>query len=241
MGVDADGPSQVRNRTKAARVLGCAGNCSEAEGIYVGDVTQLASLGAAMAGVSQLVILTSSVPLPPEIRGGGGGGGGGGDDHAAAAAAAAAAPSAWRYAPGGSPMEVDWLGNNNLVKAAVAARVRQVTLVSSRGTTRPDSRLDLLGGGHSLFYKLQSEIFLASSGIKHWMIVKPCRLVEPPPAGHGAEEGRRWAIHFCAFLRVHWVAVPEAMRARRVSSASRLVVSHDDEDVGHHNIRYALA
>ena len=184
MGVDADGLSQVRNRTKAARVLGCAGNCSEAEGIYVGDVTQLASLGAAMAGVSQLVILTSSVPLPPENRRGGGGGGG---DHAAAAAA----PSAWRYAPGGSPMEVDWRGNSNLVKAAVAARVRQVILVSSRGTTRPDSRLDLLGGGHSLFYKLQSEIFLASSGIKHWMIVKPCRLVEPPPDGHGAEGGGR--------------------------------------------------
>jgi hypothetical protein len=73
-------------------------------------------------------------------------------------------PANYHYADGGSPREVDWLGSNNLVRTAVAAGVRHVLLVSSKGTTTPDSPLDLMGSGHSLFYKLQSEVFLMGSG-----------------------------------------------------------------------------
>merc|ERR1712086_676307 len=47
----------VRNTSKAREYLGCD-QCTEAEGIYVGDVTQPASLEAVMAGAGSLVITT---------------------------------------------------------------------------------------------------------------------------------------------------------------------------------------
>jgi hypothetical protein len=39
-------------------------------------------------------------------------------------------------------------------RAALSAGVEHVLLVSSMGTTQPDTFLDLLGEGHALFYKL---------------------------------------------------------------------------------------
>jgi hypothetical protein len=65
----------------------------------------------------------------------------------------------------------------------------QVVLVSSKGTTTPDSALDLMGGGHSLFYKLQSEVFLMASEVASFTIVKPPRpsRLGPPGTVLGAE------------------------------------------------------
>ncbi len=154
----------VRSRSKAREVLGC-GDCGDSEGVFTGDVTDIDSLGAPMQGVDRLVILTSSVPLP-------GAAGAANDDPPLPGGFAANL----HYAPGGSPREVDWLGCRNLVIAAVSAGVQQVVLVSSKGTTEPDSALDMMGGGHSLFYKLQSEVFLMGSGIESYTIVKPCGL-----------------------------------------------------------------
>ena len=41
------------------------------------------------------------------------------------------------------------------IRAAIAESVEHVILVSSMGTTTPNSFLDKLGDGHALFYKLQ--------------------------------------------------------------------------------------
>ena len=56
----------VRTQSKAQEVLNC-GACAEADGVFVGDVTDLSSLAAPMAGADVLVILTSSVPLPGAV------------------------------------------------------------------------------------------------------------------------------------------------------------------------------
>jgi catechol 2,3-dioxygenase-like lactoylglutathione lyase family enzyme len=163
----------IRSRSKAGEVLGC-GACAETDGAFIGDVTDIDSLSAPMRGVDILVILTSSVPLP------GAPGAVDGDPPLPGGFAANL-----HYAPGGSPREVDWLGCKNLVKTAVAAGVQQVVLVSSKGTTEPDSALDLMGGGHSLFYKLQAEVFLMGSGIDIYTIVKPCGLDPTLSESHG--------------------------------------------------------
>jgi uncharacterized protein YbjT (DUF2867 family) len=49
----------VRNTTKARQYLGCS-KCDESEGIFVGDITDKASLSPAMAGADGLVITTGS-------------------------------------------------------------------------------------------------------------------------------------------------------------------------------------
>mmetsp|Transcript_15193 Transcript_15193/g.20973 ORF Transcript_15193/g.20973 Transcript_15193/m.20973 type:complete len:131 (+) Transcript_15193:590-982(+) len=50
-------------------------------------------------------------------------------------------------------------------------------MVSSMGTTQPDSFLDLLGNGHALFYKLNGEVVLMSSSLS-FTIVKPAGLLD---------------------------------------------------------------
>jgi hypothetical protein len=188
--VDAgyDTRALVRSQGRAWEVLGC-GACGEAEGVYVGDVTDAGSLGPPMRGVDKLVILTSSVPLP---------GAPGAEDGDPPLPGGFAVNI--HYAPGGSPREVDWLGCNALVRAAVAGGVQQVVLVSSKGTTTPDSALDLMGGGHSLFYKLQSEVFLMASEIGSFTIVKPCGLAS---TGGGAGEHRLVASHDDEYVASH--------------------------------------
>ena len=80
------------------------------------------------------------------------------------------------YHPGAYPIDIDYHGCNNVVKAALAADVEHFLLMSSSGTTVPDGFLDQLGApgkqGWDLFYKLAAEAFLESSGLK-FTIVKP--------------------------------------------------------------------
>ena len=107
----------TRNKTKAQQILNC-GQCDEAEGIFVGDVTVPSTLVRPMDGIDALVILSSSAPhvLPN---------------------------GSWVYPPGGTPREVDFLGGNAQVLAALASGTcTQILLVSSMGTTEPDSYLD---------------------------------------------------------------------------------------------------
>ena len=81
--------------------------------------------------MTALVILSASVPLK-------------------------AANGSYYFPPGGLPIDVDYHGTQNQVVQAVQAGVRHVVMVSSMGTTTPNSFLDLLGDGHALFYKLQA-------------------------------------------------------------------------------------
>jgi hypothetical protein len=69
------------------------------------------------------------------------------------------------------------------VIAAQKAGVKHVLLVSSMGTTTPNSFLDRLGNGQALFYKLNGEAALMSAGLP-FTIVKPAGLLgEELPAG----------------------------------------------------------
>lgn len=145
----------VRHRAKARKVLDCT-ECDEADGVFVGDVTHADDLEAPFAGVASAVILTSSMPYK-------------------------LANGSWTYPPGGSPREVDWLGQDNQVAAARRAGAQRVVLVSSMGTTQPDSPLDKLGGGYALFYKAQGELsLLSSASALNFTIVKPAGLLDEP-------------------------------------------------------------
>merc|ERR1711907_15380 len=137
----------VLNASKAASILHC-GACTEKEGIFVGDVTDPATLTPAMANVTRLVITSASTPM------------------------CGLRYLGCKYPKGGMPKDVDWLGNKNLVLAVIAAGTQHVVLLSSMETTVPDNFLDKLGNGQVLFYKLNAEAFLMSSGLA-FTIVKP--------------------------------------------------------------------
>ena len=136
----------VTNITKARALLNCS-FCDESEGIYVGDVTNVTSLKPAMAGVSFVA------------------------DAVGAAGGSADAVLE----------DVEWHGVENQVSAlAESANDQgrplsslQFSMISSMGTTDIDPKPFM--GGDSLFYKMQAECFLASSGIPY-TIVKPCGL-----------------------------------------------------------------
>ena len=53
----------VRNASKAKEYLDC-GACTEAEGIYVGDVTMPETLTAAMTNVTRVAIAVIFRPVP---------------------------------------------------------------------------------------------------------------------------------------------------------------------------------
>ena len=80
---------------------------------------------------------------------------------------------------------VEWEGVKNTVAALasqprVKARQLRVVLCSSMGTTEPSP--DARSGGSILFWKLQAEAFLMSSGLEY-AIVKPCGLLSTAAAG----------------------------------------------------------
>lgn len=180
----------VRDPEKARGVLNCT-RCDEAEGIFKGDVTAgPEGLEAAFHGVSSVVILTSSFPV--KLPNG-----------------------TWVYPKGGSPREVDWVGGDAQVHAAVRAGVRRVVLVSSMGTTQPDSFLDRLGGGYALFYKTQGELGLMSASAHlNFTIVKPSGLVDDAPAGRTLLVGRNDEL-----VRTGKMSVPRSDVARLVIAA----------------------
>ena len=125
----------VRNATKARERLGCS-RCDASEGIYYGDVTNPSTLAAAFSNVDAVVILTGSFPI--QLPNG-----------------------TFVYPEGGTPRDVDYLGTNNQVRAAVSAQtVKHIVFVSSMGTATPGGFLDLIANGHDLSYKLNAEAYL---------------------------------------------------------------------------------
>jgi len=141
----------VSSTEKARARLGCD-KCDVSEGIFVGDVTKPDTLRAVMAGgVTDLAI---AVGLD-------------GNETLATMQA------------------VEWHGVQNQVKqlaegalnAHISLEALHVSLISSMGTTNP--KPPAYEGGVDLFWKLQAEAFLQSSGVS-FTIVKPCGLSDGP-------------------------------------------------------------
>merc|ERR1711871_101946 len=143
----------VRNATKAQGILNCTAPCTEKQGVFVGDVTKPETLTAAMQNVTRVV---STVGAFPKLTW-----------HGLA------------YPKGGYPVDVDFHGLRNQVIAGAKAGVKHFLLVSSMGTTQPNTFLDKMGGGQDLFYKLNAEAFLMASGLA-FTIVKPGGLTNDP-------------------------------------------------------------
>ena len=78
----------------------------------------------------------------------------------------------------GSPENIDYRGNNNLVDAAVAANVQQFVLVSSMGVTHDDHPLNKMLN-NVLIWKFRNEEYLRASGLTY-TIVRPGGLHDKP-------------------------------------------------------------
>merc|ERR1712048_1127249 len=84
-------------------------------------------------------------------------------------------------------MGIDWEGTKTQVAAFASGggdvSKKLVVYVSSGLTTNPDGFYDKLGNGNSLFYKLNAEAFIMSSGLPY-TILKPCGLGDGPAGKH---------------------------------------------------------
>ena len=137
----------VTSQEKAKDILNCT-LCDESEGIYVGDVTNASTLEPVMAGASFVAIAVGT--------------------------SGSAATNV--------QMSVEWMGVENQVSMLATGAVASgrtpstlgVALISSMGTTDPSP--PSYAGGTDLFWKLQGETFLATSGVP-FTIVKPCGLL----------------------------------------------------------------
>lgn len=149
----------VRNATKAREVIGCS-KCDASEGIFVGDVTDKASLAPAVKGATTLAVVTSATPMCKNSSRPG--------------------PPDCSYPKGAYPIDIDFNGLKNQVEAFASESPKgQVVLCSTMGTTNPNGFLEKLGNGHIGFYKLNGEAFLMNSGLP-FAIVKPCGLTDGP-------------------------------------------------------------
>jgi len=148
----------VRNAAKAKAMLGCD-KCDESEGVFVGDITEPASMKAVMTGADVLAIFTSSAPQCHGIPVGPFGN--------------------CSYPKGAEPKIIDFQGTKAQVAAFAGAggdpKLKQIVYMSTMDTTVPDNFLDKLGQGHVAFYHLQAEAIIMSSGIP-FTIAKACGL-----------------------------------------------------------------
>ena len=125
--------------------------CDESEGIFFGDVTNMSSLTAPFSGVDMVAI---------------------------AIGLSGSTPTAVMQA-------VEWKGVEAQVEALVTGTIgafpllRKVVLCSSMGTTNANP--PPFEGGKDLFWKLQAEAFLATSGVPS-TVIKPGGLTDGP--GH---------------------------------------------------------
>ncbi|CAJ1436019.1 unnamed protein product [Effrenium voratum] len=154
----------VRNVTKAREILGCTA-CNASDGIFVGDITEPASLAAVMKGADTLAIATASTPV---CSGG-------------------IFPfKKCTFHKGAEPKNIDWLGTKAQLEAFAETgdvKAKQVLYVSTMETTKPDNFLDKLGKGYASFYHLLSEAYIMSSGVP-FTIVKACGLGDGEPGKH---------------------------------------------------------
>lgn len=206
----------IRSAAKAKEVIGCD-KCDESEGIFIGDITKPASMDAVMQGAGGLIIATSAVPQCNPF------------------------PKC-SYPEGAYPVDIDFNGGKHQVEAFVkgAGGLKPVFLISSMGTTEPDSSLDKMGNGQIGFYKLNFEAFLMSSGLPY-TIVKPCGLGGDAAAqdtlivGHDDAEGWDLSIPVqrADVARVLAAAAqnPEAAAGLRFDLCSKKGEPTEDDDL----------
>ena len=126
----------VRSK-KAVKTLRKAG-ASDSE-IIKGDTTDEASLTSAMAGCDSVILCTSAVPqilkrsLVKLLF-----------KKTILRSKEPGRPE-FKFGPGGTPEEVDWLGAKKQIDAAKAAGVKRFVFVSSMGGTQPDNFLNSIG------------------------------------------------------------------------------------------------
>lgn len=136
----------VRNVTKARDVLGCS-KCDEAEGIFLGDISDASSLQAVMTGASALMVATSATPIVKVDNG------------------------TYRisFPKNGEPIDVDWHGGKNQLKAfaerTAGTSPGQIALISTMGTETPETPQEQYFKDYIGFYKLNFEAELMSSGL----------------------------------------------------------------------------
>jgi uncharacterized protein YbjT (DUF2867 family) len=164
----------VRSK-KAVKTLRKAG-ASDSE-IIKGDTTDEASLTSAMAGCDSVILCTSAVPqilkrsLVKLLF-----------KKTILRSKEPGRPE-FKFGPGGTPEEVDWLGAKKQIDAAKAAGVKRFVFVSSMGGTQPDNFLNSIGkrpdgsGGDILLWKRKAERYLIDSGLTY-TIVHPGGLVD---------------------------------------------------------------
>mmetsp|Transcript_19139 Transcript_19139/g.47844 ORF Transcript_19139/g.47844 Transcript_19139/m.47844 type:complete len:303 (-) Transcript_19139:292-1200(-) len=168
----------VRSK-KAFKALRKAGAAEEE--IIRADATKFESLVKAMEGCDSVVLCTSAVPIirPLSIL----------KLLFKKTILRSKDPGRplFRFGPGGTPEEVDWIGAKMQVDAAKAAGVKHFLFVSSMGGTQPENFLNTIGrradgsGGDILLWKRKAERYLIESGLDY-TIVHPGGLVDEPPA-----------------------------------------------------------
>jgi uncharacterized protein YbjT (DUF2867 family) len=121
------------------------------DGFFFGDINQSSTLNAAFSGVQCLVIVTSAVP---QIK----------------ATSQPGERPEFGFEPGGTPEEVDFIGQKHQIDAAIAAGVEHIVLVGSMGGTNENHPLNQLGNGNILVWKRKAEQYLIDSGIDYTII-----------------------------------------------------------------------
>ena len=157
-----------KSRQRLAKEVG-----SDVE-LVVGDVSDPASLKAAMSGCDKLVILTSAKPqimkrsivfmMLRKVIG------------------RQPGRPTFRWIDKGSPEEVDYLGGINQVDAAKDAGLDQVVYVGSMGGTEKDNFLNTIGSpgpANILLWKRKAEEYLIKSGL-NFTIIPPGGLLDKP-------------------------------------------------------------
>ena len=82
----------------------------------------------------------------------------------------------FRFRPGGTPEEVDWVGQKAQIDAAKEAGVKHVVICSSMGGTQPQNFLNTIGqqadgsGGQILLWKRKAEQYLVDSGLTYTIL-----------------------------------------------------------------------
>ena len=142
----------VRSLEKARKVLQCQ-KCDETEGIYIGNVSDVAALTHAAAGAQAVAIAV-------------GVGGKSSTEEMKAVEFTGVENTVAALAT-----------STNVAKAPGGVAGLRVVLCSSMGTTDPNPKP--MEGGSVLFWKLNAEAMLASSGVP-FVIVKPGGLLSLP-------------------------------------------------------------
>ena len=123
------------------------------DGLFVGDISKPETLAPAFEGIDALIILTSAVPkMKPGFDPTQGG------------------RPEFYFVEGGSPEEVDWIGQKAQIDAAIAAGVKQIVLVGSMGGQDESNQLNSIGNGNILVWKRIAEKYLADSGVPYTII-----------------------------------------------------------------------